>query len=197
LSHDQGGVVSLEPQPFLHGGKAAPKSQWVTVKALWYRPSDWLEGLRLLWGRFEGKGAIGRRSPFPVADSPATKSAPDNRKPQGHGSEGESDQTTPKGSAREDRRPQSWRPLKLNPASAGQAEGAPTPRGRNRKVPDAKVSSNQPPTRNRLSNSLSGDGCDEVENPKGVGVVSLTQQRTITDSPHCKPLRRIFAFTSG
>jgi len=30
-----GGVVSLEPQPFLHGGKAAPKSQWVTVKALW------------------------------------------------------------------------------------------------------------------------------------------------------------------
>jgi len=51
-----GGVVSLEPQPLLHGCKAAPKSQWVMVKALWYRPSDWLEGLRLLWGRFEGKG---------------------------------------------------------------------------------------------------------------------------------------------
>jgi hypothetical protein len=42
------------------------------VAALWYRPSDWLEGLRLLWGRFEGKGAIGGRSPFPVADSPET-----------------------------------------------------------------------------------------------------------------------------
>jgi len=65
-----GGVVSLEPQPFLLGFKAAPKSQWVTVKALWYRPSDWLEGLRLLWGRFEGKGAISGRSPFPVASSP-------------------------------------------------------------------------------------------------------------------------------
>ena len=40
--------------------------------ALWYRPSDWLVGLRLLWGRFEGKGAIGGRGPFPVADSPET-----------------------------------------------------------------------------------------------------------------------------
>jgi hypothetical protein len=67
-----GGVVSLEPQPLLHGCKAAPKSQWVMVKALWYRPSDWLEGLRLLWGRFEGKGAIGRRGPFPVASSAET-----------------------------------------------------------------------------------------------------------------------------
>jgi hypothetical protein len=28
------------------------------VAALWYRPSDWLEGLRLLWGGFEGKGAV-------------------------------------------------------------------------------------------------------------------------------------------
>ena len=65
------GVVSLEPQPFLHGYKAAPKSQWVTVKALWYRLSDWLEGLRRIWGRSEGKGA-GRMGPFPVADSPET-----------------------------------------------------------------------------------------------------------------------------
>ena len=67
-----GGVVSLEPQPFLHGSKAAPKSQWVTVKALWYRPSDGLEGLRLLWGRFEGKGAMSGRGSFPVASSPET-----------------------------------------------------------------------------------------------------------------------------
>ena len=50
----RGGVVSLEPQPFLQGCKTAPKSQWVTVKALWYRLSDGLEGLRLLRGRFEG-----------------------------------------------------------------------------------------------------------------------------------------------
>jgi hypothetical protein len=42
------------------------------VAALWYGLSDWLEGLRLLWGRFEGKGAIGGRSPFPVADSKET-----------------------------------------------------------------------------------------------------------------------------
>ena len=67
-----GGVVSLEPQPFLHGGKAAPKSQWVTVKALWHRPSDWLEGLRRIRRRFEGKGAIGGMRPFPVASSPET-----------------------------------------------------------------------------------------------------------------------------
>jgi len=67
-----GGVVSLEPQPFLHGGKAAPKSQWVTGKALWYGPSDWLMGLRRIWGRFEGKGAIASRSPFPVASSAET-----------------------------------------------------------------------------------------------------------------------------
>ena len=40
--------------------------------ALWYRPSGWLVGLRLLWGRFEGKGAVDGKSPFPVADSPET-----------------------------------------------------------------------------------------------------------------------------
>ena len=65
-------MVSLEPQPFLQGYQAAPKSQWVMVEALWYRASDGLEGLRLLWGRSEGKGAIGRRGPFPVASSPET-----------------------------------------------------------------------------------------------------------------------------
>ena len=42
------------------------------VEALWYEPSGWLEGLRLLWGRFQGKWAIGSMSPFPVADSPET-----------------------------------------------------------------------------------------------------------------------------
>jgi hypothetical protein len=67
-----GGAVSLEPQPFLERHEAAPKTQWVMVAALWSRPSDWLDSLRLLWGRFEGKGVIGRRSPFPVADSPET-----------------------------------------------------------------------------------------------------------------------------
>ena len=67
-----GSVVSLEPQPFLRGYKAAPKSHWVMVEALWYRPSDGLEGLRLLWGRFEGKGAISGKGPFPVASSPET-----------------------------------------------------------------------------------------------------------------------------
>ena len=72
LEPGPGGVVSLEPQPFLQGYKAAPRSQWVMVEALWYRPSGWLEGLRLLWGRFEGKGAIGRRGPFPVASSAET-----------------------------------------------------------------------------------------------------------------------------
>jgi len=65
-------VVSLEPQPLLPGCKAAPKSQWVTVKALWCRLSDRLQGLRRIWGRFEGKGAISGRGPFPVADSPET-----------------------------------------------------------------------------------------------------------------------------
>jgi len=65
-------VVSLEPQPFLHGSKAAPKSQWVTVKALWYKLSDWLKGLRRIWGRFEGKGAISGKGPFPVASSAET-----------------------------------------------------------------------------------------------------------------------------
>ena len=69
---EPGSVVSLEPKPFLRGYKAAPKSQWVMVEALWYRPSDGPEGLRLLWGRSEGKGAIGRRGPFPVASSPET-----------------------------------------------------------------------------------------------------------------------------
>ena len=67
-----GGVVSLEPQPFLQSCKAAPRSQWVTVKALRYRSSDGLEGLRLLWRRFEGKGAMSERDPFPVASSPET-----------------------------------------------------------------------------------------------------------------------------
>jgi len=67
-----GDVLFLEPQPFLHGGKAAPKSQWVTVKALWYRPSDRLEGLRRIRRRFEGRGAIGGMRPFPVASSPET-----------------------------------------------------------------------------------------------------------------------------
>jgi len=67
-----GDVVSIEPQPFLQGYKTAPKKQWVMVKAIWYKPSDWLEGLRLLWGRFEGKGAIGGMGPFPVADSTET-----------------------------------------------------------------------------------------------------------------------------
>jgi hypothetical protein len=66
------GVVSSEPQPLLHGHKTAPKSQRIMVGALWYRPFDWLEGLRLLWGRSEGKGAIGRRGPFPVASSSDT-----------------------------------------------------------------------------------------------------------------------------
>ena len=39
------------------------------VAALWYRPSDWLEPMRPLWERFDGKGAVARKSPFPVADS--------------------------------------------------------------------------------------------------------------------------------
>jgi hypothetical protein len=42
------------------------------VAALWDGVSDWLEGLRLLRGRFEGKGAIGGRNPLPVADSKET-----------------------------------------------------------------------------------------------------------------------------
>ena len=62
-------MVSLEPQPIPQGYKAAPKSQWVMVEALWYRVSGRIEGLRLLWGRFEGKGAFGGMSPFPVAGS--------------------------------------------------------------------------------------------------------------------------------
>ena len=67
-----GGVVSLEPQPFLQCHASAPKTQWVMVVARWYRSSGWLEGLRLLWGRFKGKGAVGGMTPFPVADSPET-----------------------------------------------------------------------------------------------------------------------------
>ncbi len=65
-------MVSLEPQPFLLCGKAAPESQWVTVKALWYGPSDRLEGVRRIWGMFEGKGAIEGKGPFPVASSAET-----------------------------------------------------------------------------------------------------------------------------
>src|SRR5512137_2631141 len=42
------------------------------VVAHWYRPSGWLERLRLVRGRFKGKGAVGGMSPFPVADSPET-----------------------------------------------------------------------------------------------------------------------------
>ena len=48
----------------------------------------------------------------------------------------------PKGSVREDRRPQSWKTMKLNPAKAGHAKRPPTPRKRNRKEPDSKVSQN-------------------------------------------------------
>ena len=66
------GVVSLEPQPFLQCLQPAPKSQWVMVKALWHGLSGRLVGLRLLWRRFEGEGAVGRMSPFPVAGSPET-----------------------------------------------------------------------------------------------------------------------------
>ena len=66
------GVGSLEPQPFLQCHEPAPKTQWGMVVALWYGPSGWLAGLRLLWGRFEGKGAVDGKSPFPVADSPET-----------------------------------------------------------------------------------------------------------------------------
>jgi len=67
-----GGVASLEPQPLLQCHEAAPKSQRVMVEALWYRPSAWFEGLRLLWGGFEGKGAVGGMSPIPVASSAET-----------------------------------------------------------------------------------------------------------------------------
>jgi hypothetical protein len=42
------------------------------MAAHWYGLSDWLEGLRLIWGRFKDKGAVGGRSPFPVADSKET-----------------------------------------------------------------------------------------------------------------------------
>jgi hypothetical protein len=65
-------VVSLEPQPLLQCHPSALKPKWVMVAALWYRPSGWLDCLRLLRGRFEGKGAVGGMSPFPVADSPET-----------------------------------------------------------------------------------------------------------------------------
>jgi hypothetical protein len=72
LSPDWRGVVSLEPQPFLPCHPWAPKTHWVMVAAFWHRRSDWLKPLRLLWGRFEGKGAVVRRSPFPVANSKET-----------------------------------------------------------------------------------------------------------------------------
>ena len=55
-----GGVVSLEPQPFLQCHEAAPKPQWVMVQALWHGASGWLDRLRLLRGGFKGKGAVGR-----------------------------------------------------------------------------------------------------------------------------------------
>jgi hypothetical protein len=67
-----GGVVSLEPQPFLQCHPSAPKTQWVMLVAHGYRPSGWLERMRLLRGRFKGKGAVVGMSPFPVADSPET-----------------------------------------------------------------------------------------------------------------------------
>jgi hypothetical protein len=67
-----GGVVSLEPQPFLQCHPSAPKTQWVMVVARWYGVSGWLEPMRLLRGRFKGKGAVGGMGPFPVADSPET-----------------------------------------------------------------------------------------------------------------------------
>jgi len=67
-----GAVVSLEPQPLLQRHSSAPKTQWVMVVARWYGSSGWLEGLRLLRGRFKGKGAVGGMSLFPVARSPET-----------------------------------------------------------------------------------------------------------------------------
>ena len=67
-----GGVVSLEPQPFLQCHPSAPKTQWVMVVAHRYRYSGWLEPMRLVRGSFKGKGAVGGVSPFPVADSPET-----------------------------------------------------------------------------------------------------------------------------
>ena len=76
IEHWPVGVVSLEPQPFLQCHQSALKTQWVMVVALWYRPSGWLVGLRLLRGRFEGKGAVGGMSPFPVAGSPETTPRP-------------------------------------------------------------------------------------------------------------------------
>ena len=42
------------------------------VVAHGYRPSGWLEPMRLFRGRFKGKGAVDGTSPFPVADSPET-----------------------------------------------------------------------------------------------------------------------------
>ena len=49
------------------------------VVAHGYGPSDGLERLRLLRGRFEGKGAVGGMSPFPVA---ALETDPHPRWPQ-------------------------------------------------------------------------------------------------------------------
>ena len=70
--HRPRGVVSLESQPFPRGHESAPKTQWVMAVAHWYRLSDRFEGLRLLRRRFGSKGAVGGRSPFPVADSKET-----------------------------------------------------------------------------------------------------------------------------
>ena len=67
-----GGVVSLDPQPFLRRHQSAPKTQRVMVVAHGYRPSGRLGPMRLLRGKFKGKGAVGGMSPFPVADSPET-----------------------------------------------------------------------------------------------------------------------------
>jgi large subunit ribosomal protein L3 len=65
---------------------------------------------------------------------------PDRRKaPEARGSP---DQTTPKGSARDDRQPQSRGSKKLNPPQGGHAERTPTRWKRNRKGPDPKVSQN-------------------------------------------------------
>jgi len=72
FEHRQGGVVSLEPQPFPQRHESAPKTQRVMAVAHRYTSSDWLEGLRLLRRRLGSKGAVGGRSPFPVADSKET-----------------------------------------------------------------------------------------------------------------------------
>jgi hypothetical protein len=55
---------------------------------------------------------------------------------------GSPDQTKPKGSARDDRRPQSWRAQTLNSPQGGHANRTPTPGKRNRKEPDPMVNQN-------------------------------------------------------